>query len=141
MSSKNKTNKKNMSKNKKGSKTNKNMDIDNIHNFIDKICLSSLNTNFEKLIVAYEPIWAIGTGLIPEVSEISKIHDFIRVRLVELYGSNASNIPLLYGGSVNGSNASEIFNVNNVNGALIGGASLSFEKLAPIIRAIENTGP
>ena len=99
------------------------------------------NTNFEKLIVAYEPIWAIGTGLIPEVSEISKIHDFLRVRLVELYGSNASNIPLLYGGSVNGSNASEIFNVNNVNGALIGGASLSFEKLAPIIRAIENTGP
>ena len=99
------------------------------------------NTNSEKLIVAYEPIWAIGTGLIPEVSEISKIHNFLRVRLVELYGSNASNIPLLYGGSVNGSNASEIFNVNNVNGALIGGASLSFEKFAPIIRAIENTGP
>ena len=99
------------------------------------------NTNFEKLIVAYEPIWAIGTGLIPEVSEISKIHDFLRVRLVELYGSNASTIPLLYGGSVNGSNASEIFNVNNVNGALVGGASLSFEKFAPIIRAIENTSP
>ena len=99
------------------------------------------NTNFEKLIVAYEPIWAIGTGLIPEVSEISKIHDFIRVRLVELYGSNASNIPLLYGGSVNGSNAPEIFKVNNVNGALVGGASLSFEKFAPIIRAIENTSP
>ena len=99
------------------------------------------NTNSEKLIVAYEPIWAIGTGLIPKVSEISKIHDFLRVRLVELYGSNASTIPLLYGGSVNGSNASEIFNVNNVNGALVGGASLSFEKFAPIIRAIENTGP
>ena len=99
------------------------------------------NTNSEKLIVAYEPIWAIGTGLIPEVSEISKIHDFLRVRLVELYGSNASTIPLLYGGSVNGSNASEIFNVNNVNGALVGGASLSFEKFAPIIRASENTGP
>ena len=99
------------------------------------------NTNSEKLIVAYEPIWAIGTGLIPEVSEISKIHDFLRVRLVELYGSNASTIPLLYGGSVNGSNASEIFNVNNVNGALVGGASLSFEKFAPIIRALENTSP
>ena len=99
------------------------------------------NTNSEKLIVAYEPIWAIGTGLIPEVSEISKIHDFLRVRLVELYGSNASTIPLLYGGSVNGSNAPEIFKVNNVNGALVGGASLSFEKFAPIIRAIENTGP
>ena len=99
------------------------------------------NINFETLIVAYEPIWAIGTGLIPEVSEISKIHDFIRMRLVKLYGSNASNIPLLYGGSVNGSNASEIFNVDNVNGALVGGASLSFEKFAPIIRAIENTSP
>ena len=99
------------------------------------------NTNFENLIVAYEPIWAIGTGLIPDVSEISKIHDFIRMRLVKLYGSNASNIPLLYGGSVNGSNASEIFNVDNVNGALVGGASLSFEKFAPIIRAIENTSP
>jgi len=99
------------------------------------------NTNSEKLIVAYEPIWAIGTGLIPKVSEISKIHDFLRMRLVELYGSNASNIPLLYGGSVNGSNALEIFKVNNVNGALVGGASLSFEKFAPIIRAIENTTP
>ena len=97
------------------------------------------NTNFENLIIAYEPIWAIGTGLIPKVSEISKIHDFIRVRLVELYGYNASNIPLLYGGSVNGSNAPEIFNISNVNGALVGGASLSFEKFAPIIRAIENT--
>ena len=91
--------------------------------------------------MANGPNGICGTGLIPEVREISKIHDFLRVRLVELYGSNASNIPLLYGGSVNGSNASEIFNVNNVNGALVGGASLSFEKFAPIIRAIENTGP
>jgi len=99
------------------------------------------NANFGKLIVAYEPIWAIGTGLTPEVSEISKIHDFIRLRLVELYGSNASKIPLLYGGSVNGSNAAEIFSTPNVNGALVGGASLTFEKFAPIIRAIENTNP
>ena len=110
---------------------------------LEQQLLTSLanSTNFENLIVAYEPIWAIGTGLIPDVSEISKIHDFIRMRLVKLYGSNASNIPLLYGGSVNGSNASEIFNVDNVNGALVGGASLSFEKFAPIIRAIENTSP
>ena len=99
------------------------------------------SANFENLIVAYEPIWAIGTGLTPEISEISKIHDFINMRLVELYGSNASNIPLLYGGSVNGSNASEIFRVPNVNGALVGGASLSFEKFVPIIRAIKNTDP
>tara|TARA_B100000902_G_scaffold300940_1_gene288617 strand:- start:242 stop:985 length:744 start_codon:yes stop_codon:yes gene_type:complete len=110
---------------------------------LEKQLFDSLGTNenFEKLIVAYEPIWAIGTGLIPEISEISKTHDFIRVRLLELYGSNASNIPLLYGGSVNGSNAPEIFKVPNVNGALVGGASLSFEKFAPIIRALENTDP
>ena len=110
---------------------------------IEQQLLDSLASNitFEKLIVAYEPIWAIGTGLIPEASEISKIHNFIRVKLVELFGSNASNIPLLYGGSVNGSNAPEIFRVANVNGALVGGASLSFEKFAPIIRAIENTDP
>ena len=99
------------------------------------------NANFKKLIVAYEPIWAIGTGLTPEVREILKVHNFIRLRLVELYGSNASNIPLLYGGSVNGSNALEIFSVPNVNGALVGGASLSFEKFAPIVKAIENTAP
>ena len=99
------------------------------------------NANFKKLIVAYEPIWAIGTGLTPEVCEILKVHNFIRRKLVELYGSNASNIPLLYGGSVNGSNALEIFSVPNVNGALVGGASLSFEKFAPIIKAIENTAP
>jgi len=99
------------------------------------------NANFGKLIVAYEPIWAIGTGLTPEVSEISNTHDFIRLRLVELYGSNASKIPLLYGGSVNESNAAEIFSTPNVNGALVGGASLTFEKFAPIIRAIENTNP
>ena len=99
------------------------------------------NANFKKLIVAYEPIWAIGTGLTPEVREILKVHNFIRLKLVELYGSNASNIPLLYGGSVNGSNAPEIFNVPNVNGALVGGASLSFEKFAPIVKAIENTAP
>ena len=110
---------------------------------LEQQLLDSLASNitFEKLIVAYEPIWAIGTGLIPEASEISKIHNFIRVKLVELFGSNASKIPLLYGGSVNGSNAPEIFRVANVNGALVGGASLSFEKFAPIVRAIENTDP
>tara|TARA_B100001057_G_scaffold356128_1_gene358149 strand:+ start:336 stop:1079 length:744 start_codon:yes stop_codon:yes gene_type:complete len=110
---------------------------------LEKQLLESLagNANFKKLIVAYEPIWAIGSGLTPEVREILKVHNFIRVRLVELYGSKASNIPLLYGGSVNGSNAPEIFSVPNVNGALVGGASLSFEKFAPIIRAIENTAP
>ena len=95
--------------------------------------------NLRKIIIAYEPIWAIGTGLTPEANEISKVHESIRENLTELCGSKASDIPILYGGSVNGSNAFEIFNVPNVNGALVGGASLSFDKFAPIIRALEDT--
>ena len=75
----------------------------------------------------------------PKANEISKTHESIRENLTELCGSKASDIPILYGGSVNGSNAFEIFNVPNVNGALVGGASLSFDKFAPIIRALEDT--
>ena len=75
----------------------------------------------------------------PEPNEISKTHESIRENLMELCGSKASDIPILYGGSVNESNAFEIFNVPNVNGALVGGASLSFDKFAPIIRALEDT--
>lgn len=95
--------------------------------------------NLRKIIIAYEPIWAIGTGLTPEINEISKTHASIRENLTGLYGSKALDIPILYGGSVNGSNAFEIFNIPNVNGALVGGASLTFDKFAPIIRAIEDT--
>jgi len=95
-------------------------------------------TDIENIIVAYEPIWAIGTGLTPSLAEISTAHDSIRLNLLEMYGSSASNIPILYGGSVNGLNASEIFSVANVNGALVGGASLSFDKFSPIVKAIEN---
>ena len=94
--------------------------------------------NLRNIIIAYEPIWAIGTGLTPEVNEISKAHASIRKNLIDLCGSEASDIPILYGGSVNGSNAFEIFNAPNVNGALVGGASLSFDKFAPIIRALED---
>jgi triosephosphate isomerase len=95
-------------------------------------------TDIENIIVAYEPIWAIGTGLTPSLAEISTTHDSIRSNLLEMYGSSASNIPILYGGSVNGLNASEIFSVANVNGALVGGASLSFDTFSPIVKAIEN---
>ena len=94
--------------------------------------------NLREIIIAYEPIWAIGTGLTPKANEISKVHESIRENLTELCGSKASDIPILYGGSVNGSNAFEIFNVPNVNGALVGGASLSFDKFSPIIRALED---
>ena len=85
------------------------------------------------LSIAYEPIWAIGTGKVPTVSEIGEMHAAIRARLLDRYNGNP--VRILYGGSVNASNASEIFGVSNVEGALVGGASLKASNFVPIIAA------
>ncbi|MCB1334839.1 MAG: triose-phosphate isomerase, partial [Roseivivax sp.] len=77
------------------------------------------------LVVAYEPIWAIGTGKVPTTDQIGEVHDFIRARLERRFGAGVGrSVRLLYGGSVKPSNAAEIFAVPNVDGALVGGASL-----------------
>ncbi|SDW46967.1 triosephosphate isomerase [Ruegeria halocynthiae] len=92
----------------------------------------------ENLIVAYEPIWAIGTGKVPTLEEIGEVHDFIRARLERRFGEGVGrSVRLLYGGSVKPSNAVEIFGVSNVDGALVGGASLKAEDFSGIIRALE----
>jgi triosephosphate isomerase len=78
----------------------------------------------DNLVVAYEPIWAIGTGLTPTVGDIEQIHSFIRDLLIARFNREGAGIRLLYGGSVKPSNARELMAVANVNGALIGGASL-----------------
>lgn len=88
-------------------------------------------------VVAYEPIWAIGTGKIPTIAQITEVHDFIRARLVERFGAEGEAIRVLYGGSVKPSNAAEIFAVANVDGALVGGASLKAGDFSPIISALE----
>ena len=88
-------------------------------------------------VVAYEPVWAIGTGKVPTLDEIGAVHDEIRARLSARFGADASGIRLLYGGSVKPSNASEIFAVSNVDGALVGGASLKAADFAGIITALE----
>jgi len=75
-------------------------------------------------VVAYEPVWAIGTGRTPTVAEVAEVHDFMRKTLAGRFGGEAAGIRLLYGGSVKPSNAAELLAVSNVNGALIGGASL-----------------
>jgi len=75
-------------------------------------------------VVAYEPVWAIGTGLTPTTADIQQVHGFIRQKLSERFKVEAAGIRILYGGSVKPSNASELLAVENVNGALIGGASL-----------------
>ena len=89
--------------------------------------------------VAYEPIWAIGTCLIPSLDQIREVHDFIRTRLERRFGAGVGrSVRLLYGGSVKPDNAADIFRVSNVDGALVGGASLKQSDFTPIIQALEN---
>lgn len=87
-------------------------------------------------VVAYEPVWAIGTGKVPTLAEIGEVHDDIRARLQARFGAAADQMRLLYGGSVKPSNADEIFAVSNVDGALVGGASLKAEDFGGIIKAL-----
>lgn len=89
---------------------------------------------FSKLIIAYEPVWAIGTGKIPTIKEVQNIHAFINTTLTEIDASLAST-PVLYGGSVKADNAAEIAQCPNVNGVLVGGASLDPTSFTQIIQA------
>jgi triosephosphate isomerase len=79
------------------------------------------------LVVAYEPVWAIGTGLTPTADDVAQVHRFVRERLCARYGAAGEGVRVLYGGSVKPSNAGELLTVENVNGALVGGASLKAE--------------
>ncbi|MDK3072025.1 triose-phosphate isomerase [Sedimentitalea sp. JM2-8] len=89
-------------------------------------------------VIAYEPIWAIGTGRVPAAAQIGEVHAFIRSTLGQRFGpETAAAIRLLYGGSVKAANAAEIFSVPDVDGALVGGASLSVADFSPIVSALE----
>jgi triosephosphate isomerase (TIM) len=88
------------------------------------------------LVVAYEPVWAIGTGRTPTLAEIGEVHAFLRDRLRGLIGGQADGVRLLYGGSVKPSNAVEIFAVPHVDGALVGGASLKAADFGAIVAAL-----
>ena len=88
-------------------------------------------------VIAYEPVWAIGTGKVPTTEQIAEVHAFMRSTLIQRFGNEtASAIRLLYGGSVKASNAAEIFAVSDVDGALVGGASLKASDFAPIVAAL-----
>jgi triosephosphate isomerase len=86
--------------------------------------------------VAYEPIWAIGTGLTPNNPQIEEVHGAIRETLKAMFGEDAEVVPILYGGSVKPSNAAEILHAREVGGALVGGASLKAEDFLAIVRAV-----
>ena len=88
------------------------------------------------LVVAYEPVWAIGTGRTPTVAQIAEVHGFLRERLTGRIGAEAAGVRLLYGGSVKPSNAGEIFAVPHVDGALVGGASLKAADFGAIVAAL-----
>ena len=85
--------------------------------------------------VAYEPIWAIGTGKVPSIADIGEMHSALRERLKAAYGEAGEQVRILYGGSVKASNAAEIFAVSDVDGALVGGASLKAADFLPIVEA------
>ena len=78
----------------------------------------------QNLVIAYEPVWAIGTGLTPTPADVGEAHAFIRKRLTTRFGGEGARIRILYGGSVKPANAKELLTIANVNGALVGGASL-----------------
>ena len=86
-------------------------------------------------VVAYEPVWAIGTGRTPTADDVAKVHAAIRKALETRFGAEGAKMRILYGGSVKPSNAAELMGVTNVNGALVGGASLKAEDFCGIIAA------
>lgn len=95
---------------------------------LSKLCTA------ENTVIAYEPVWAIGTGLTPTADDVADVHAFIRRRLQGRFGEAGVAMRLLYGGSVKASNAAELLHVPNVDGALVGGASLTAKDLWPIVR-------
>ena len=86
--------------------------------------------------VAYEPVWAIGTGRVPSLEQIAEIHGVLRGALTKRFGTHGRSVAILYGGSVKPTNAIEILQVAQVGGALVGGASLKAEDFLQIIRAV-----
>ena len=104
---------------------------------VSRQILTSLpdNSTADNTVVAYEPVWAIGTGRTPAASEIVEIHSLIHGILQDRFSADGDRIRILYGGSVKRSNASEIFSLAHVDGGLVGGASLKAEDFLPIVAA------
>ena len=94
----------------------------------------------ENTVIAYEPVWAIGTGLTPTAGDVAEVHAFMRDRLRQRFGPAGDAMRLLYGGSVKPANAEELMAVENVDGALVGGASLKSADFLAICAACRRVG-
>ena len=94
-------------------------------------------TVLEKIIIAYEPVWAIGTGKTATAEQAQEMHAYLRLVISKKYGATAEKIPILYGGSVKPSNAQELFSQSDIDGGLVGGASLVAEDFIQIVEGLE----
>jgi len=115
------------------------MNAGEAYNIIREQLISGLNSikSLSNIIIAYEPVWAIGTGLTASSEQVNEVHIFIRKILSELFDDKESkNTPILYGGSVNSSNANELISIDGVNGFLIGGASLDVVKFSDVVKIV-----
>jgi len=99
----------------------------------------SLPDNGESVAIAYEPIWAIGTGVTPTRDDVADTHAFIRARLSSRFAETGRNTRILYGGSVKPANARDLLRVQDVDGALVGGASLNADEFLAIAGVYRNT--
>ena len=108
-----------------------------IENQLNSTIFNLNDINPEKLIVAYEPVWAIGTGLSASPTQAQEMHNFIREKFKNKFSSSISdNLPIIYGGSIKPETAKDIFNQEDVDGGLIGGASLNADAFSEIINSI-----
>ena len=118
--------------NERKSKNHYNIVKSQLHNILNNLNAS----DFEKIIIAYEPVWAIGTGLTAEPSDAQKMHLYIRGLVKESYGNKiADNLSILYGGSCKPGNSNELFSMEDIDGGLIGGASLDSNSFESIINS------
>ena len=99
-----------------------------------KLVADSLDSN--NLVIAYEPVWAIGTGLTASPDDAQAMHEVVRATLNDIKGSLGESTSLLYGGSVNASNADALFAQKDIDGGLVGGASLKPEEFIKIYKAL-----
>lgn len=97
------------------------------------------NENFNRIVIAYEPVWAIGTGIAATSQEAQEAHAFIRSYINQNYSSTADEIRILYGGSMNEKNCKELLSLPDIDGGLIGGASLNAETFVKILTASEES--
>ena len=118
--------------NERKSKNHYNIVKSQLHNILNNLNAS----DFEKIIIAYEPVWAIGTGLTAEPSDAQNMHLYIRGLVKESYGNKiAENLSILYGGSCKPGNSNELFSMEDIDGGLIGGASLDSNSFESIINS------